>query len=691
MYRSVGRREARTYDVAAIAPPNREAFLDLARISDEALHGIGLSTPSLVRGARALGLIAGRTFLVDVEATQTVVVVVAEGGSRRYLVAAGLEHCDASMDAAETLAADIARVLAYHAEVACREPVHDATPPRADVVLVGPHAVRARALLDRALGDRLAPAAQRTGDGERITGKDGAPLAADVARVHAAAIGAALESFVPTPERLVVRHPPQEVPAYVAGPRTPGRASRRIAPLALAGVAVVGLALATFWALAPDASVVTRESATAENAGPERGTAQDDETAPTAAPADGPEIDAAGAERQAAAAHTALGALALHIAHARGIAAACAVLASATPPHRARSYDVREVRGTLRITLLSDVEGGITPNVRRAARAAAESVPGIRQVSVDVVDGALRLRYRSAVAARPAPGDGPRRLSPGGLSAQAAAATQRARQVPHDEDGRPRLSVEQARSLAMGGGPDDVPLPLTQPESEFLMALRAAAEGICAGLPAPRTAAPALAATTAGSDGTVTLVVAPPPDAALTLERRRLPDGAWIPAGSFPAGATTLTDHVAGASGRYRWRAGAAPNVFAAEADVHIAVDVELVGWDAATRRPRLRLTRGWKGERIATEIVPPADEAPLRSTADGVLFDPGLVLTSVTKRTATETITERVPEFLPDGTVRRDDGAARCSSCGPLNGRSRSSRCGLRTRRVTTAVGFEK
>ena len=481
-YRSVGPRDDRKYLVAAISPHAQAALDAMAIRLDEQLHGIGLATPALVRGARALGLVEGRTFLVDVQARQTVVVAVDGSDERRYLLGCGLELCAGSMDATERLAADLHRVLAYHADVARRDPPSDLHEPVGDVVPVGPNASRARELLNRALGDRLAPPGRRGKNPERITDVAGGALSDELLRTHVGSIGAALEGLASPETRFVLRHPPLEAPDYVAtdagsssvvaaSGAPASRASRRTTVLAVGGIALVALAIAAWAVLTPrDAPVDQHPSATGYESAD---TNLPDDLAP--APAD--------IEREAARARTALGDLALNIAHARGIAAASAALSSWDPPHRARSYEVENVRGTLHITLLAEVESGITPDVRRAVRTAVERTPGIERVGIDINDGALRVRCRTAVAPRPEPGEGPRQAYLGGFAAEDDAAA--SRRVPVDADGRPVLSSEQAREISAATHARGTRLLLSATEIEFMHQLLAEAEALSAVLPQP--------------------------------------------------------------------------------------------------------------------------------------------------------------------------------------------------------------
>jgi hypothetical protein len=646
VYRSVGSRDERQYALAAIPDAAQDGLEDLALLLDERMHGIGLSTPSLARGARAIGLIDGRTFLVDVQGTQTVILAVDGHEERRYLIATGLDRCGGSMSAVEMLAADLLRVLAYHAEVARREKPEDDDVPSGDVVLVGAHAARARELLDRALGDRLAPTSRRAGKPERIQDARGAALGDDVAHSHAAAIGAALEAFLPAPDRLVLRHPPDDVPEYTGAPPASGKRGGN--PWPLLGLAAVALlAGGAWWAAGAPGLGAARTTEVVKEIETNGATLVDRPSEPVK-PAGPTEAEIEGA------AHAALVDLALRVAHARARAAAYVALGSGSPPHRLRSYRAPDVRGTLRVELLADVEGGITPDVRRNARAAVEAVPGIEQVSIDVADGALRVRCRSAVAPRPEPGDGDRAPS-GGLLTTIPSGTPRG-VVPRDADGRPQLSVADIRALLDGAGGDGSDVLLTPTQLAFALDLLEQAAALSSHLTAHGNAAPTLGAATAGTDGAVTLRLVPAPERAVPLSRRLVPHGPWQDAGRLGGGSEQLVDHVPGASGRYQWRAGSGDDAPTVEADVTIAVDVELVDVDGTSGAPRFRLARGWRGERITAEMTVTADDAPIRTEKGGVLLDSGLRFDAIARRTETETGTEQVPEFLPDGRVKRDD-----------------------------------
>ena len=109
-----------------------------------------------------------------------------------------------------------------------------------------------------------------------------------------------------------------------------------------------------------------------------------------------------------------------------------------------------------------------------------------------------------------------------------------------------------------------------------------------------------------------------------------------------------------GASGRYQWRTGEGAGAVVVEAGIAIDVSCELSGIDASGR-PRFRLERGWKDGRLVLD-VPATEGRPIRAEKDGVTLDPFLTLEEIVSRTETETVTEQVPEFLPDGRIRRDD-----------------------------------
>ncbi len=637
LYVATGKADARRFLLAGIPFAAHEEIEDLAQALDGRYHGIGLATSVTFVGALALGLVGDRGYLVHVQARLTAVLAIDGERLRRYLLPVGIEQCAESADVAALLATDILRTTAYHVEQARRQELDEHADETPDIVLVGATAAQARALVGPALGRRLAAVELRHGTGETVSGANGARLDHDAALACVGALGAALQAFRPPEARLVLRHPPTEVPEYRE------TTSRGWLTSAAAIVVICGLAAAGWMAF----------SGGAEKHDDRRGkTSMLPSTKADASPG-----TATGADD----ARAALDDLALRETALRCAVAASAALGSGTPALESSAFSIDSGAEYLRWTLFATVEGPISASVRRDARAAVERIPGVEQISVDVVDGALRIRGRSPLAGVPDAGDGDRVVEPR-LRRPIAGET-----VVEQIAG---MTVPEriARVLLGRDADSGPPVALTAAEHAFAESRFAALTELLDYL--PRREQPAAWSLGAQADGSVTFQFAAPLNAATKIERRRIPDDEglpgeeWIEVGRIDAGATEFTDEVPGASGRYAWRlrgknTNASPTL---EADVAIAVDIELVAVGDNPPSADFVLRRRFGGETVTTSVrVVVGETIAGTDHATSLTFATGFRLVTIVSRIEEEASTITVPRFRPDGKIERDeDGAPR-------------------------------
>jgi len=630
-YVGVGKSDARRFLLAGIPFSAHDEIEKLAGVLDLRYHGIGLATPAMFLGASALGLVGDRGYLIDVQARVTLVLAAERERLRRYLLPVGAEQCAESPDTAALLATDILRATSYHVEQARREAFADDADQVPDIVFVGPMADRARELLGPALGMRLADPALRHGAEHTVTGTAEAPLDDATALACVGAIGAALEAFRLAEERLVLRHPPSDVPEYYESH------SGRWLAAAVVVLVAAALAVAAWAAFSGDGE--ERDDA---------GIVRDSSASPAA---DGSEA----AARAADAARDALENLALREAGLRCAVAAAAALRSGVPAHESRSFVLERTGDTMSFALVATVGRPISERLRRDARAAVEAVPGIEQIEIDLPDGALRVRARASISRSelPEPGDDDRVSEPRLLhTADSGSRVERLSGMSDPE--------RVARVLLGTDGAGGAPVALTAAEQSFATARFAAISELIELLPRANDAPRLVVAGQEG--GAVTVRVDPPLSDPAVLERRRLPDGVWTTAGTVDAGAADFTDDVPGASGRYAWRLRIGDAVAAPPIETQITIDVELelvaVGGTPPVATFVLRRVHG--GRTIDHSVTVAARE-PIRGTSDPgvVVFESGLALESIVARTEIKSVTNRVPRFLPDGTIERDAGGS--------------------------------
>ncbi len=239
LYHRVGSGEERRYMVAAVPAATSAAFASVAAELDPARHGLGLASPALARGVRALGLVGRSGYAVDVQDDVTRVLAFDGDRVRRYLVAAGLREL-ARDGGAVALAHDLVRLADYHRELSRRGPGG----PRPDFALVGAGASRARAALAAALGERLAPAAFRSEPTHALDGAGGGALDDARAVELVGAVGAALEALGAPTARLPLADVPADVPDPPAGPSPTVQALLVAAAVVAVGTAALGVWIA---------------------------------------------------------------------------------------------------------------------------------------------------------------------------------------------------------------------------------------------------------------------------------------------------------------------------------------------------------------------------------------------------------------------------------------------------------------
>jgi len=642
-YVGVGRSDERRFLVAGIPFDAHSELEELAQSLDGDYHGIGLATPSLLTGARALGLGGERRYLIDVQARLTAILAIDHQSLRRYLLPVGIEQCEASVEVAALLATDILRTTDYHVEQARREDPSEDSERAADLVFAGPSAGRAAQLLGPLLGARVAAAgsgtAPRTPSGD-VTGPDGAPLDSVATTTCLGAVGAALTAFGAAEKRLVLRHPPSDVPEYEESEAGRGRL------VAACVLIVAALAAATWMVLTSggqekESGVVDRRSA------------------PTGAEAMGADPGAL----TAAAAHDALSDLVEREARLRAYAAVLAAERSWSPPHRAQSLtlgsppnapkapdDPGETWGANVMTLV--VDGGVTPAIEQGARDAVASIEGVGSVVVTGTSRQLRIEFVVDRAPLPPPGDGDRLLEP--------------RLVEGDENAVPRRVVaEPSLSFVASISEDEewawrtrpgAAVALTSIERDFATERFRAIDALLADLPTTVTVPLLTGASVNG--GVATLTIEPPPSTPVQLLRRRLPGGTWEDAVTLEAGVSDVTDHVPGATGRYAWTlGGGVPDAPVIEADVVIEVGVELAGVNPESRSALFKLRRTFRGDVLDhTTSVTVGDAIAGVSAVSPVHFDSGLRLVSIVERKELEDVTIQVPRFRSDGKIERGD-----------------------------------
>lgn len=663
-----GRR--REFLVAAIAAAQeRQEVGALGRRAD-ATVGLGFATACTLRGARALGLVPAEGFLVEVSARVTAVVAVDGRRARRSLVAAGRDDAAAAARptslaaAVAPLAADVLSAAAYHRaqRFAPRHPPEDLPPP----IVVGVGVALADRALREALAEVLGPAFGQTAprfEPECRVAWDHPP--GDDLPALAGAVGAALEAFAPAGDRLDLRPPPAEVPEAAARP------AGLVVAGVLAGLALVAAGTGLWWT-------------------PDDGPGAADRRAET------------GAVRTRAHERTML--RAAWVASWRdALASVAEVLDDGDRGSRAvRRAVVEAYDGGWRVDVEAKVRGGeaVVAEAREdLASGVARRVPRARSVLLEAVRRSPDLgnvESQWEVPAGPADADASdadacalaladlarRRLESGAASEIDVSAPQAlAYAALHWGDEPPRRTEFLARAdgqvRILGSGNSAPPAdPRVPPDAEpdggpARRPGRDVVGSLLRGIPSVRFASdehadPGLSVrVTVAGPGTVR-VESPAAWCRRTLERRGPGDGApWAEVAARDGGSFDLVDEVPGPSGRYEWRVRTADGRAhpPAAAHVEVPVGIAFVGRGAAGAG-RFELSRSFAGEvrRVLVEVRP---DEPVRAAlpSDGNLpplaFGTGMTLTTLREVVSSETTRERLPEYLPDGRVRRDAAGA--------------------------------
>jgi len=635
-YVTSGHPDARRFLLAGIPLEAHAGIEALALALDGRYHGIGLATSSLFRGARALGLVAERGFVVHVQARLTSILAIDADKLRRYLLPVGIEQAEESVETAALLANDILRTTAYHVEQGRREALAEGADRIPDIVFVGPTAQRARQLLSPALGPRLAGLGARDDSASDVTGVDGAPLGDAEAHACVGAVGAALEAFRTSDARLVLRHPPVDVPEYQEG------GPRRWMGIAAAVLIAGGLAFAGWTIFGNEGREDPTKTVARGSAPLTDGSQQPDDAALTATAARGALADLARREIQL-----------------RCYLAVLAAERSSSPPHAAQDLSISAMEDLTTTTheavVTLAVEGRLSLAVEVNAREAAEAVAGIGNVRVTAESHALRILFDVDSPPLPDAGDGDRLLEPRLLRgpSDTPASTQRAPTAGFVAGG---VQDEEQRWQARDGAA----VALTAPEAEYAAARFEAIDRLIEFLPS--LAASSMLTDVRVADCVATVEIAPPVRARATLQRRRVPEGDWEDAVAVEVGASSVLDHIAGGSGTYAWRLvfDGADTTPVIESDVVIEVEIELTEVTPTTESAAFTLRRSFRGDQRECAVRIAVGELISGTSDDARLhFHSGLRLASIVERTETEAVTRRVPRFLPSGRIERDTSGA--------------------------------
>ena len=562
-----------------------------------------------------------------------------------------------------------------------------------NVLPAGPRAAEARKALREHLGDRLASPAVSAAI---VVGQGGRPLSVDDATRFAGAIGAALCGFDPPGQAVVIDPAPDDVPDYVA----PG--SERTGGLLrlAAGVLLLLAVLGGWWwwqsrvaghgadrpdepdkpaVVTPPVAVVSRDPAVAQalvleaahrhafadavTAGTELASALPGEVVELVRLVRGPrgydvDVEAVGDHAALERAHAALieagGArsppLEVRVVRnaAGGLTASARVEFPELPPDAADGApsevavpalaDTREALGAVGTVLDKDGVLGLVLAPERAVPTLAALLDSpaprsmalarlgdriVARVEPEEPAGALAGRRGSLKSAALAPAEA-------GFVLEASEAVESAARALPD---RPLLA---ARARESAGGPAPVPRAAPRLDRRCVVTVS---------VPSP------------AADG-----------ATLALEVRGPGQGefAAVPTSSAPSVGTTLSVTIPGPPGSWAFRWRRSDGVVGGETAVAVdaPVDVRCASVDPGAGTAEFELTLPLASPLSARASVGIGEAVRARAGAEtsspsGLVLDAGLRLRSIDTVERTETHAVAVPEFAPDGSVRRDDAGA--------------------------------